>query len=29
MEEGNPKERDLNGGLGVDGRSILEWTLKK
>jgi hypothetical protein len=23
------QERDLYGGLGVDGRTILEWTLKK
>ena len=23
----NLKERDLWGGLGVDGRTILEWTL--
>ena len=22
-------ERDLWGGLGVDGRTILEWTLKR
>ena len=38
MEEGsgaskflqvNLQERDLLGGLGVDGRRILEWTLKK
>ena len=25
----NLQERDLYGGLGVDGRTILEWTLKK
>ena len=25
----NNKERDLWGGLGVDGRTILEWTLKR
>ena len=25
----NLQERDLKGGLGVDGRSILEWILKK
>ena len=24
-----PKEGDIQGGLGVDGRTILEWTLKK
>ena len=34
MEEGRSvfkilKERDLYGGLGVDGRTILEWTLKR
>ena len=38
MEEGrsafkifevNLQERDLWGGLGVDGRTILEWTLKR
>ena len=23
------QERDLWGGLGVDGRTILEWTLKR
>ena len=23
------EERDLWGGLGVDGRTILEWTLKR
>ena len=27
--KGKPKERDLWGGLGVDGRTILEWTPKK
>ena len=26
---GNLEERDLKGGLGVDGRTILEWTLKR
>ena len=26
---GNLQERDLWGGLGVDRRTILEWTLKK
>ena len=26
---GNLQERDLWGGLGVDGRTILEWTLKR
>ena len=26
---GKPTERDLGGGLGVDGRTILEWTLKR
>ena len=26
---GKPQERDLWGGLGVDGRTILEWTLKR
>ena len=25
----NLQERDLWGGLGVDGRKILEWTLKR
>jgi hypothetical protein len=25
----NLQERDLWGGLGVDGRTILEWTLKR
>ena len=25
----NLQERDRWGGLGVDGRAILEWTLKK
>jgi hypothetical protein len=25
----NLLERDLWGGLGVDGRTILEWTLKR
>jgi hypothetical protein len=38
MEEGRsafkfvtskPTERDLWAGLGVDGRTILEWTLKR
>ena len=34
MEEGRSafkilKERDLWGGLGIDGRTILEWTLKR
>ena len=34
MEEGRSAfkilmERDLWGGLGVDGRTILEWTLKR
>jgi len=38
MEEGrsdfkiltdNLQQRDLWGGLGVDGRIILEWTLKR
>ena len=26
---GKPEETDLWGGLGVDGRTILEWTLKR
>ena len=26
---GKLQERDLSGGLGVDGRTILEWTLKR
>ena len=26
---GKLQERDLWGGLGVDGRTILEWTLKR
>ena len=26
---GTPTERDLQEGLGVDGRTILEWILKK
>ena len=26
---GNLQERDLWGALGVDGRTILEWTLKR
>ena len=25
----NLQERELWGGLGVDGRTILEWTLKR
>jgi hypothetical protein len=25
----NLQERDHQGGLGVDGRTILEWKLKK
>ena len=25
----NLQERDLWGGLGVDGRTILEWTFKR
>ena len=25
----NLQERDLWGGLGVDGRTIVEWTLKR
>ena len=25
----NLRERELWGGLGVDGRTILEWTLKR
>ena len=29
MLTGKPTERDLWGGLGVDGRTILEWTLKR
>ena len=38
MEEGrsafkmltvNLQERDIWGGLGIDGRTILEWTLKR
>ena len=27
--KGKPKERYFLEGLGVDGRTILEWTLKK
>ena len=26
---GNLQERDIWGGLAVDGRTILEWTLKR
>ena len=26
---GKPQKRDLSGGLGIDGRTILEWTLKR
>ena len=26
---GAPKKKNLEGGLGVDGRTILEWILKK
>ena len=26
---GKPTKRDLWGGLGIDGRTILEWTLKR
>ena len=29
MLTGKLQERDLWGGLGVDGRTILEWTLKR
>jgi hypothetical protein len=29
QEVPNLQERDLWGGLGVDGRTILEWTLKR
>ena len=29
MEEGKIQERDLWGSLGIDGRTILEWTLKR
>jgi hypothetical protein len=29
MLTGTPKERVLSEGLGVDGRTILEWILKK
>ena len=26
---GNPQERDFWAGVGVDGRTLLEWTLKR
>ena len=29
FQQVNLQERDLWGGLGVDGRTILEWTLKR
>ena len=29
IEQVNLQERDLWGGLGVDGMIILEWTLKR
>jgi hypothetical protein len=29
MLTGNLQERDICGGLGVDGRAILEWTLNR
>ena len=29
LEQVNLQERDLQACLGVDGRTILEWTLKR
>ena len=29
LYQANLQEGDLSGGLGADGRTILEWTLKR